>query len=98
MSNGTHYATDLMNRMKRRKEVAAFQREKLKNMHRTAFFVSSNRLNKILNKDISAKELELVKKSIRTKIKKQNLQITIIGFILFIIPMIVVFIFWEYIF
>ncbi len=39
MSNGTHYATGLMNRMKRRKEAIAFHRGKLKNMHRTAFFV-----------------------------------------------------------
>jgi len=95
MSNGTHYATELMNRMKGRKEAMSFHRGKLKRMHRTAFFVRSNRL---LKKDISVKDLDLIKRNIRLKAQRETKKIRIIAGLLFLICGFVTIYFWHYIF
>lgn len=84
--------------MKRRKEAIAFHRGKLKNMHRTAFFVSSKRLKKYLNKDISASELEVIKMKIRKRSQKEKKSIRIITVVLFSFFGLLALYFWEYLF
>lgn len=55
-------------------------------------------IHKRLYPQLSDKELEAVKKSIRAKIRRRNLIVNSIGSILFIISALVVLLFWNHIF
>jgi len=73
----------------------AFNRGKLKRMHQTTFFVRSNRL---LKKDISVKDLYIIKRNIRQKIQKETNRFRMIATLLFIICGLAMIYFWHYIF
>ena len=78
MSNGTQYAYMLLKRMQRRKEDNKAQREKIKRMHRTAYYHNTWNSKYLFQNNLTDKEMELLKEKIRNRINKERLLFRII--------------------